>query len=201
LFDGSSVAEVKISRLRVWARRLTLAIFGLVVASVLLVWWLSSKSLSEQCEELGTVTLSTEQLISMKRRFETYKSRHSSGAYLELKADEVSLLFRHAFEIGAEFQFEDGNLKTAAAVSTGEGCYNLRYSGGFYVKDGVAHVRPTALKLGELDLGALVKERELAFGPERMPKKHLARHLRNLQTLEIEEGRVRLRMWDPNVTW
>ncbi len=201
MFKGSSVSAQKSSTFRVWVVRLLLLLLGLVSVVVLLGWRLSLKGTSEHCQEFETVALSTDQLISMKRRFEAYRARHAKGAHLELGADEVSLLFQHAFEIEAEFQFEQGKVRARAALPSEEGCYNLTYSGDFSVKDGVAYVRPAALTLGELDLGPYVKEREIAFGPERMPKEKLSYHLRNLQMLEIKGDRVQLRMWDPNVTW
>jgi hypothetical protein len=75
----------------------------------------------------------------------------------------------------------------------------VSFTGSFDVTDGVAHVGPSALVVGRLDLSSLVAGRRIALEPAHVQPAPARDLLGHVVSLWVADGRVNLHVDDPMV--
>lgn len=163
--------------------------------------------MSRQCETLDEVDLTVDELVALKRRWKAYIRSEEPDASLVLTTREATFLLRAESDLGLDLTGKAERLEARVTVPADGGCYNVRFTGGVVVDDGLAVLDVDELVIGGTDLsdlaglgGALGGSRQ-AISPDDLVDPHLSEMLANVEHLEVEGGDLHIRFVDPKKVW
>lgn len=163
--------------------------------------------LSARCDVFERVDLSIDDIVDLKKRWKAFLRESDSNPRFDLSPSEIAFLLSGESEIDIALVVEHDELVARIAVPMPRGCYNIRFRGQLRIDDGLAVVEPKQLVIGGTDIselgalgGALGGSRQV-IGPDDLQDEDLAARLRNIQSLRIEGGQVRVSFVDPHAVW
>jgi hypothetical protein len=121
-----------------------------------------------------------------------YQRDSSENALLALTAAELSYLVGDREELRILTRFVDDQVVARMAVPEGQDCYNITFAGEVRVDDGVAHVVPSHLVVGTLDLGWAVRGMTLTIEPDDVEDDQIRHLLTNTRTMRVAGGRMKV---------
>lgn len=197
-------------------RWLILAIVGVLVGvgvgvgvGVAVGWQAAMQQslLSRRCVPLDEVDLEVDELVALKKRWKAYARSDAPDAALVLSTREATFLLRAESELGLDLHGHGHKLRATVTVPAEGGCYNVEYTGGVSVTDGLAVLDVDELVIGGTDLsdlaglgGALGGTRQ-AVSPEDLVDPRLSELLANVERLTVEDGALHIRFHDPGKVW
>lgn len=163
--------------------------------------------ISKTCRVLPKVDLAVPEIVKLKDRWKAYTRDASPQAALDLSPEEVTFLLQAESEIGVDLSARSDQLSARLTVPVENGCYNVDFNGGLQVQNGLAVVSTERLEVGGQDLsglmsiGGAIGGTRQALTADDLEDPRLSRMLRNVETLTVEGGRIRVRFTDPDQVW
>jgi hypothetical protein len=191
-----------------WTQRLLLGGGALLVTALILgalainrTW---SRAFYSQCEPLADAPLEIPQIVDLKQRERAYQASTDDDAMLAVTAYETTALMRGETDASFELEIRGEKAIVHAIMPVEGGCYDVRYEGTAAIEDRTVIVTPDSLVVGEADLTWWVAGRTFRFDRDDLdgyiePKALDA--LDNAERVELRDGQVWLRLYDPWKLW
>ena len=161
------------------------------------IWWVQAAMVSGVCELPAPVDLDMASIIALKNKHRAYARDPTGGAALELTEREVNFLLQDMPQLSARVRLSGNRLVARVVNPTNRGCYDLTFAGVVRAHQGKLVIVPDDLQVGSLDLTWLVGGTTLERSPSQVSDQLLAQRVANLESMEVVNGRVHIRMIDP----
>jgi hypothetical protein len=182
----------------VWGRFLVgvaVGVLGTLAGLLAMVVGLRSLAISDGCATLPREELTVDEMVALRLRIDAYTADPSEP--LAFSARETSFVVREVLGVPAWVDAQGGDVTAEFRVPSGSRCYDVSFTGTFEVKDGVAHLVPSELVVGRLNLSALAAGRRVALEPSHVESVRARDLLGHVVALWVADGRVNLRVDDP----
>lgn len=193
---ASSVEGRRVNRRPGKRRRIALGIFLVCVgASAWLAAWALHLARPAACQPMPMSDLSLDEMISVKRRIQAHE--RDPSATMALTGAEASFLLRDNLNYPVQIAVHEDTVSARLALPDETGrCYNVAFEGHVDVRDGVAHVVPASLVVGDLDLTPMLAGTSMAIDPRDVTSEHVRALLSHVRVLEIVDGHLVVRIDD-----
>jgi hypothetical protein len=171
-------------------------VLGTLAALLALAVGLRSLAISEECATLPRELLTVDEMVALRQRVDDYVADPS--APIAFSGREASFVVREILGVPAWVDAEGSDVSAQFRVPSGTRCYDVSFRGTFDVKDGVAHVVPSSLVVGRLDLSPLAAGRPYAFAPARVDSEPARDLLGHVVRLWVSDGIVKFHVDDPS---
>lgn len=148
------------------------------------------------CMELQQAEFPTiEELIGTKDKVLAYV-REPVGE-LSLSGKEASFVLADNLQYPVWIETRNDELFVQMALPDDERCYNIEFLGRVSVEGGLAHVVPSAVRAGQLDLSPFVRGRALDVTPSDITGPKARQLLTQTRKLRVEDDAVLVTLDDP----
>ncbi len=170
---------------------------ALVVVGAASLWasWASFAAGPEPCMELRQAQFTLEELIAAKDKVLDYE-RDPVGE-LVLSGKEASFVLADNLKFPVWIETRGEELFAEIALPAEDRCYNIAFQGVIDVVDGRARVVPSQLRVGGVDLSALVAGREVVAGPADVRSPEARQLLAHTRRMYVDADRVHVVVTDP----
>lgn len=175
-----------------------MAVLSTVLAASFLVAVTALVSLAHRgsCEIETHPSLSVDELIDVRQRFEAYRAAPETG--FSLAAAELAMLIEDPEAPALFVDLEGTGVTGSVAWPDGFGrCLPVRFDGTVVVEDATVHFEPAHLTVGALDLGWWYRGRTLVFTPEDLPSDRVGHFLSQTRRATVEDGRLEVALRTP----
>jgi len=173
----------------------TVGVLGTLAGLLALLVGLRSLAISDECATLPREELSVDEMVALRLRIDAYTTDPSEP--LAFSARETSFVVREVLGMPAWVDTTGSDINAEFRVPSGARCYDVSFTGTFDVKDGVAHLVPSKLVVGRLDVSAFAAGRRIALEPSHVESDRARDLLGHVVALWVTDGRVNLRVDDP----
>ena len=159
--------------------------------------WLWSRAVAPECAELRREDLSIDEMVAIKRRVDDY--RRDPSTPLELSGREASFLVREHLRLQAWLGVQGDEVAVDLRIPERQRCYNVSFHGQVEVVDGVAHVVPSSLVVGRLDLTWWAGGSSYEIRSGQVGEEAAADLLEHVTSMRVVQGRIALEVDDPEI--
>jgi len=164
-----------------------------VAAGCAIVGWAWSMASQPGCVELQRADLSLSEMVEVKLKVD--ESERAGSSPLEFSGRETSFLMREVLQLPVFVDVSGDEMVVQAAIAREDYCYNVDFRGEVTVTNGVAVVRPTRVRIGDLDLSRWVNG-AWSLGPVLLGDSSAGELMSHLERLEVHADRVSIKVDD-----
>lgn len=136
------------------------------------------------------------ELISVRKRFERYRSSPQSG--LTLTGSELSMLLEDRSDVPIFVDVQgDRVIAEVALPSTDSRCWPVKFEGALSVHDGRAIAVPDRLVVGLVDLTPFARGATIELEHDQMPSARASAFLRQTRAAAAASGQLVVELRDP----
>ena len=170
-------------------------VLGTLASLLAMLVGLRSLAISDECATLPREELTVDEMVALRLRVDAYTADPSEP--LAFSARETSFVVREVLGVPAWVDASGSDVTAEFRIPSGPRCYDVSFTGTFDVKDGVAHLVPSRLVVGRLNVSPLAAGRQIALEPSHVESDRARDLLGHVVALWVADGRVNLRVDDP----
>lgn len=147
------------------------------------------------CMELRQAQFTLDELIETKDKVLAYEEEPEGE--LVLSGKEASFVLADNLKFPVWIETRSDELFVQAAIPDHDLCFNVEFLGRVEVEAGLAHVVPTAVKVGSLDVSPLVAGTARDIMPGDIDSADASRLLSQTMRLRVVDDRIHVVVEDP----
>ncbi|MBN2800838.1 MAG: hypothetical protein JXX28_17005 [Deltaproteobacteria bacterium] len=153
-----------------------------------------------RCPAVRSSDLPMQDLIALKRRIESYQRDPDEDAMVSLSPLEMSFLLQDTSDYQLYLDIRDEEVSAEVFRQVEGGCVTVVFDGSLTVVDGVLHLQPRTLRIGEADLTAFAVM-GLRISASHLRDPEMGRLLSNVARMRIRDGQIQLAFRDRWNLW
>lgn len=198
--SGSRALDAVSAAIRTNGARIPLGVVAcLIGAASLTSSWAVAAAGPSACMDLQQAEFATiEELVVTKEKVLAYE-RDPEGNELALSGKEASFLLADnlKYPVWIETRADELYVQFALPEDDDDHCYNIEFQGQVSVRDGLAHVVPSTVRVGNLDLSRFVAGRPVDASPDDLTGPEAKRLLTQTLHLRVEDDTIHVAVDDP----
>ncbi len=193
---GQRVGQLVAGAIRGTVPRIVLGVLALAVGGLSLSGaWAVEAAGPEACMELQQAEFTLDELIATKDKVIAYEQEPVGE--LVLSGKEASFVLADNLHYPVWVETRGSELYVQFALPEQDACYNIRFQGTVEVDAGRAHVVPTTVKVGGLDISPFVAGRSFDAGPNDLTGEEARQLLRQTKHLRVVDDVVHVAVTNP----